>query len=224
MAPHQAEVIRRINEVRKSVIVKVQPKNVNLDPQSHNIGEFICMFIVNLLFFIVLPIYLMSCWVVLSPNEAVILSSFGKVRKTITKPGCHYNPLLERQSVSTKVETMQIRGSSVPDLKGSPMNVSVIVNYKIVDAIKSVCAVDDYKSDIYNQSLEVVRTVCSRFSYRSTTAEPSLMSDSTIIGHYMADILQDRCGICGVDIIKMEIMEVAYHAEVAQSLLLVQQA
>ena len=40
----------------------------------------------------------------------------------------------------------------------------------------------------------------------------------------MAGLLQDRCDICGIRIEKMEIMEVAYHPEIAQSLLLVQQA
>ena len=76
-------------------MVKKPQVNTNLDTVAHNIGEFICMFIVNLLLFIVLPVYLMSCWIVVSPNEAVILSSFGKNRKVIMKPGCHYNPLLE---------------------------------------------------------------------------------------------------------------------------------
>ena len=62
----------------------------------------------------------------------------------ILTPGCHYNPLLEKTIVSTKVETLQIKGSSVPDLKGSPMNVSVIVNFKVIDPIRAVYAVDSY--------------------------------------------------------------------------------
>jgi regulator of protease activity HflC (stomatin/prohibitin superfamily) len=119
---------------------------------------------------------------------------------------------------------MTIEGSSVPDLKGSPMNVSAIVNYKIEDALKSTFAVRDYERFIYNQSLEVMRTVCSKFAYRSGDDQPCLMTDSYLIGHYMAGLLQERCEICGVKIEKMELMEVAYHTEVAQSLLLVQQA
>ena len=70
----------------------------------------------------------------------------------------------------------------------------------------------------------MVRTACSRFAYRSADDEPCLMTDSTLIGHHMAELLQERCNICGVKIESMEIMEVAYHAEVAQGLLLVQQA
>jgi len=40
----------------------------------------------------------------------------------------------------------------------------------------------------------------------------------------MTKVLNERCKPCGIEVKKMEIMEVAYHAEVAQSLLLVQQA
>ena len=95
------------------------------------------------------------------------------------------------------------------------MNVSVIVNYKITNPIRAVYAVDNYKEYIKNQSLEVIRTACSRFNYKSANDEPCLMSDSALIGHHMAGLLQERCQICGVAIMKMEIMEVAYHTEVA---------
>lgn len=150
------------------------------------------MFFINLIIFPILPLYLSLCWIVVQPNQAVIVQSFGRIRKVLTKPGCYYNPLLIPQWVSTKVETLQIKGSSVPDLKGSPMNVSVIVNYKIVDPVLSVFAVDNYKFYIENQSLEVLRTACSKFNYKSSNDEPCLMSDSALIGHHMAGLLQDR--------------------------------
>lgn len=95
------------------------------------------------------------------------------------------------------------------------MNVSAIVNFKIVDPIKCVYEVNDYQKFIDNQSLEVLRTTCAKFAYRTDNLEPCLMTDSSLIGYHMALLLQNRCEICGVQIIKMEIMEVAYHTEVA---------
>ena len=92
----------------------------------------------------------MIAWVVIEPNSAAVFTSYGKIRKVIQDPGCHYNPLLSLVKVSTKVETLQIKGSSVPDEKGSPLNVSVIVNYKVVDPIKTLYAVNDYKLYLYN--------------------------------------------------------------------------
>jgi len=143
------------------------------------------------------------------------VTAFGKVRKVISAPGCYFNPLLNLQSVSTKIQTFELKGSSVPDMKGAPMNVSCIVNYKITDPVRSIYAVESVSRYIHNQSMEVLRTVCSRFAYRSGSDEPCLMTDSTLIGHYMAGLLQQRCEVCGIHIEKMEIMEVAYHTEVA---------
>jgi len=111
---------------------------------SHNGCEIILLFIANLIFAAFLPLYLLKCFVVIEPNEAVVFTSFGKIRRVIKDPGCHYNPLLSYDKVSAKMETLQIKGSSVPDQKGSPLNVSVIVNYKIVDPIKALYAVENY--------------------------------------------------------------------------------
>ena len=119
-----------------------------LQPQSHNACEFLMMFIMNFFFAILLPVYLSSVWVIIKPNQAIIFSSFGKVRKVVKKPGCYYNPLLDGQLVSTKIETLQIKGSSVPDMTGSPMHVSAIVNYRISDPIRAVYAIDNYQEYI----------------------------------------------------------------------------
>jgi hypothetical protein len=45
------------------------------------------------------------------------------------------------------------------------------------------------------------------------------MADGKTIGACMREIVQASCGIVGVEIIAMELMEVAYHTEVAQALL-----
>ena len=106
------------------------------------------------------------------------------------------------------------------------MNVSAIVNYYIEDPVAATYAVTDVNNFVMNQGLEVIRRVCAQFPYRSSFGqnEPSLMADSQLIGEYMKGLVQDRCMIAGVKIIKMELMEIAYHVEVAQSLLQVQQA
>ena len=50
------------------------------------------------------------------------------------------------------------------------------------------------------------------------------MHDGHIIGIFMKELLQKKCNCVGIKIVKMELMEVQYHAEVAQSLLQIQQA
>ena len=61
---------------------------------------------------------------------------------------------------------------------------------------------------------------CSKFSYKSNiNDEPTLITDSKFIGGCMKDLLQDKCGIAGVEIVSMELIEYSYHPEIAEKLL-----
>jgi hypothetical protein len=76
------------------------------------------------------------------------------------------------------------------------------------------------ESFIRNQGLEVLRSVCSKFCYKSNDInEASLMSDAKLIGVCMKELMTDRCKIAGVEICRFELMEFAYHTEIAQSML-----
>ena len=105
MPTHQLEVVRRLKQIRIKFKDEDEEDNY-LYPISHNICEGFLMLLLNLLFFILLPIYLMAAFITVEPNEAVVLSSFGKIRSVIKEPGCHYNPLLNIEKISTKVETL----------------------------------------------------------------------------------------------------------------------
>jgi len=68
-----------------------------------------------------------------------------------------------------------------------------------------------------------LRTVCAQFPYRENDINlPSLLADSKLIGVHLKEILNSRCKIAGVEIQRMELMEFAYHTEVAASLLQIQ--
>ena len=85
---------------------------------------------------------------------------------------------------------MTLNGSSVPDLHGSPMIVSAIVDYKVIDPLQVAYGIGDLEGFIRNQGLEVLRSACSKFSYRSNIkAEPTLQTDSKLIGGCMKDLL-----------------------------------
>lgn len=81
--------------------------------------------------------------------------------------------------MSNALITKEIIGSSVPDLNGSPLNVSVVITYKVVDTIKALYNVKRYNSYLESQAMEVVRRVVSYYKYRSNEeSEPTLLNDS----------------------------------------------
>ena len=63
------------------------------------------------------------------------------------------------------------------------MKVSAIVTYKIIDPVASLFYVDNFKKYIYDQGLEVLKRVVSRFPYKSKQPDkPNLLDDTVIIG------------------------------------------
>ena len=72
----------------------------------------------------------------------------------------------------------------MPDLGGSPMTDSAILNYRVTDAVAFEFSCRDPHSYIHNQALEVLRRVASMFPYRARPGsnDPSLMSDGKLIG------------------------------------------
>ena len=133
--------------------------------------------------------------------------------------------MLERTYVNLSIVTMQVKGSNVPDATGSPMNVSSIVNYVIKDPVASQYNVEHLWNFIHTQAYDVVRRICGKFRYRSNNpTEVSLLDDSHHICKHMRDLLQRRCEIAGVEILRMDFIDISYHAEIAAQLLQVQQA
>lgn len=79
------------------------------------------------------------------PNSAVILEAFGKPIKIIKEPGLRWFwPIgVQRRLISTALNTTRLEGSSVPDLTGAPLNVSVVVTYVVSDPIAATYNVDN---------------------------------------------------------------------------------
>lgn len=156
------------------------------------------------------------------PMTAIIFIAFGKIIRVEKSQGLHFTPplMIERKEVSLSIQTMQIKGGNVPDSTGSPMNVDCIINFVISDPVASQFNVENLHSYIHNQAYDVVRRVCSKFRYRSMDpAEVSLLGDSHHICNHMKGLMQKRCKVAGVRILKMDFIEISYHAQIAAGLL-----
>ena len=226
---HNDEVVKRLQQLKDGKL-KTDAVIEAVKIQSLSMAEKKCLFWLNFFGHICCALLslLFGCWYTVAPKQAAIFQVFGKILFVKTEPGLYCSPIVFGRwitTVSTAIQTLKLEGSSVPDQKGAPMNVSAIVNYVVVDAIQASFAVQDLEEYIRNQALEVLRNVCAKFPYRhNDESQPSLLSDSKLIGVQLKEILQVRCRDAGVEITRMELMEFSYHVEVAQSLLQVQQA
>ena len=82
-----------------------------------------------------------------------MFESFGKVVHTHDEPGeyFYFTPACTKErKVGTGIQSMTLKGSSIPDKTGAPMVISAVMNYQVHDAIGYAYSVDDPFAYIQN--------------------------------------------------------------------------
>lgn len=190
-------------------------------------GIYYC---VNTFFLLLFPLTLCTLsagCLTIEPMTAVIIVVMDKVLETRMTPGLNwYWPIMaNKQVVSLQMESLRVMNEEggafqVPDATGSPMNVNTMVNYVIDDPVKAQYVVERHEQFINNQAFDVVRRITGRFKYKSNNPmEITLLNHSHIISKYMRKMLQKRCKLAGVEILRMDFIEISYDSSMAQQLL-----
>ncbi len=175
---------------------------------------------------------------VLAPNEALVLTLFGKYHGTLKKDGFWFvnpfctatNPAQEfgklGKKVSLKAMTLNNDKQKVNDEEGNPIEISVVVIWRIKDTAKAVFAVENYMSFISTQCDSAIRQVARQYPYdvSDNGDEKSLRGSSQEVADILNAELQSRVETAGLEIIDVRINNLAYAPEIAAAMLQRQQA
>lgn len=176
---------------------------------------------------------------VLAPNEAIVLTFFGKYYGTLKDDGFYYvNPLcasaspvpgfgtLGRKKISLKAMTLNNEKQKVNDEEGNPIEIGVVVIWRVVDTAKAVFAVENYSSYISTQTDSAIRQVARQYPYdvSDNGDEKSLRGSSQEIANILKAELQERVNMAGLEILEARISNLAYAPEIAAAMLQRQQA
>jgi regulator of protease activity HflC (stomatin/prohibitin superfamily) len=175
---------------------------------------------------VVIFVVLSSSAFVVQPRETHILLYWGRVARTITEPGIHLAwPFgRSRRVVSTRDTAFSTPVTTVVEAHGNPIQVSAVVVYRVVDATKALIDVQGYAAFVMSQTSSVLKAVCSRFPYESRSAEPSLKQESPEILAALTQQLQQQVWSSGVQVLLVRLNDLTYAPEIAQAMLLRQQA
>lgn len=153
----------------------------------------------------------------------------GKYYGTITEPGCYCRNscFVEMRRVSTAMMTIQLPNIKVIDARGSPLIVSGIVTFEVVDARKASIDVIDAFRYVKDMAPAILKRVVASFPYESRADAPeetSLRGDTLEIAQILRSSLQTRVNIAGVHIDSFSIDELSYAPEISRAMLKRQQA
>ncbi|OHE80325.1 MAG: hypothetical protein A2X76_07705 [Lysobacterales bacterium GWF1_69_6] len=160
------------------------------------------------------------------PNQAAVLSLFGKYVGTVKEQGLRWNnPFYAAKKVSLRVRNFESGKLKVNDLDGSPIEIGAVVVWQVVDSAEAVYNVDDYESFVHIQSEAALRAMATSYPYdQHEDGKISLRSHAAEIAKHLTEEIQERLAQAGVHVIEARISHLAYAPEIAQAMLQRQQA
>ena len=217
-------------------------------------------------------VYLCVGWIpflglkVLKPQEALVLTLFGKYYGTLRGEGFFYvnpfvsavNPSVDREMTSAKDDTTSMKlhiggaqGSAlnlglvnrklslkvmtlnnnkqkVNDQLGNPVEIGIVVIWRVVNTAKAVFCVDNYKEFLSIQCDAALRNIVRMYPYDvaddGASDERSLRGSSQEVADKLKSEIQDKVEKAGLEIIEARITYLAYAPEIAAAMLQRQQA
>ena len=159
------------------------------------------------------------------PNEAKVLQFFGRYIGSVSDPGLFcVVPLTTRQRISLRVRNFETQTLKVNDSDGNPIQIAAVVVYRVVDSFKSAFAVDDYEEYVQTQSEAAVRHLATVHPYDSEDPERTSLRNGAQVAEELTVELGERTALAGIDILEARITHLAYAPEIAQAMLVRQQA
>jgi regulator of protease activity HflC (stomatin/prohibitin superfamily) len=184
------------------------------------------MFLVVFVTMIFPPILLFGFFVV-NPREEMVILRFGKYVTTLKTQGIRWIHPVGRslRRISTRDTTLDIATTTVVERNGNPILISAVVLYRVVDARKAALDVEDHNKFIEDQAGAVVKRVSSTFPYESPDhSEPCLKAESEEVSNAYVAELNEAVDAAGINVLSVRLNDLTYAPEIAQAMLMRQQA
>jgi regulator of protease activity HflC (stomatin/prohibitin superfamily) len=165
----------------------------------------------------------------LQPNEAAILTFFGRYSGTDRAAGLRWsNPFLVKRKISLRARNFNAPTLKVNDQRGNPIEISAALVWGVQDTAQAVFEVDDFERYVQVQTEAALRHLASQYPYDEGEAEngavTTLRGGLEAVSDALRDELQARCAKAGVRVQDARLTHLAYAAEIAQVMLRRQQA
>ncbi|GAA0995072.1 hypothetical protein GCM10009555_088610 [Acrocarpospora macrocephala] len=162
---------------------------------------------------------------VINPNEAKVIQFFGRYVGSVKDPGFQFViPLTDRRRVTLRVRNFETTKLKVNDADGSPVEIAAVVVFRVVETAKASFSVDNYEQYVAIQSEAAVRHLATTHPYDSHIEERTSLRDGASIAEELTTELRDRTELAGIEIMEARITHLAYAPEIAQAMLVRQQA
>ena len=163
---------------------------------------------------------------IVNPNEARVLTLFGKYGGSVKHDGFHWaNPFYVKRRISLRIRNFESAQIKVNDLEGNPIEIASVVVWRVVETAEAVFEVDNYEHYVKVQTEAAVRNLATHYPYDAhLDGHMSLRANTAEIAEQLKVEVQERLHKAGVEVLEARINHLAYAPEIAAAMLQRQQA
>ena len=176
---------------------------------------------------LIFPPILLFGFFVVNPREEMVILRFGKYVTTLKTQGIRWIHPVGRslKRISTRDTTLDIATTTVVERNGNPIQISAVVVYRVDESKKAALDVENHNRFIEDQAGAVVKRVSSTFPYESPDkSEPCLKAESDEVSEAYVAELQEAVNPAGIRVLGVRLNDLTYAPEIAQAMLMRQQA
>jgi regulator of protease activity HflC (stomatin/prohibitin superfamily) len=163
---------------------------------------------------------------IVNPNEARVLTLFGKYAGSVKVDGFHWaNPLLTKRHITLRIRNFESSHIKVNDHEGNPIEIAAVVVWRVVETAEAMFEVDNYEHYVKVQTEAAVRNLATRYPYDAyVDGHMSLRGNTAEVAEQLKAEVQERLHKAGVEALEARINHLAYAPEIAGAMLQRQQA
>ncbi|KOY87122.1 band 7 protein [bacterium 336/3] len=168
-------------------------------------------------------------FIVVNPNESRVMTLFGTYKGTVKDSGFYWvNPFISKKNVSLRARNLESKTIKVNDKVGNPIEIGMVLVWKVEETAQAAFAVDDYIKYVEVQSEAALRHLAGLYAYDhfedDTTNSITLRDGGETINHLLEEELTERLKMAGINVVEARITHLAYAPEIANAMLQRQQA
>ena len=200
---------------------------------------------------VVVAVVMCCGFLMLEPNEARVITWFGKYAGTFTNTGYFWiNPFYSVKKLSLRARNLDAKPIKVNDKVGNPVMIGLVLVWRLKDTYKAIFEIDSQTMAPANQqelggatlkaimqALEnfvkvqsdaALRQVAGQYAYDDTDEKDSheltLRDGGDEINQQLERRLAERLALAGIEVVEARINYLAYAPEIAAVMLRRQQA
>lgn len=172
------------------------------------------------------------------PNESLVLTFLGRYSGTLSQDGFWLvNPFVVRRRVTRRLVTQEIGPLKVNDAAGNPVEIGMVLTWRVAEAARAVFDVENYQIYVTAQGETALRSLASRHPYdqeeyrqslAATQAGAPIQPDGAVLSlrdggdrltATLAADLRDRMALAGLVVQEARLSHLAYSPEIAATML-----